>query len=168
MGGPFAVRAPSVLQTQGGRWLHCCCCSLVSALCFPALTQGRLITTGFQSRLRKEWIWLWRSSTLMPGSSTILSSSEVCYCQTSRYSNVYLFLRQKRDFCLMSESVLQPGFDVTFIYHHFYLRATNCPKGTTDSTGCQFRNDRVSFVCCRCVSWQSAPVMQRPRGRGPF
>lgn len=43
------------------------------------------------------------------------------------------------------ESVFQPGFDVTYIYHHFYLRATNCPKGTTDSTGCQFRNDRVSF-----------------------
>ena len=33
-----------------------------------------------------------------------------------------------------------------YIYHHFYLKATNCPKGTVDSTGCQFRNDRVSYV----------------------
>lgn len=41
----------------------------------------------------------------------------------------------------------QSGFDVTYFYHQFHLKATKCQKGTTDSTACKFRNDRVSFVC---------------------
>lgn len=40
---------------------------------------------------------------------------------------------------------LQPGFGVAYIFHHFYLKATTCPRGTTDTSGCQLRNDRVSL-----------------------
>lgn len=40
-------------------------------------------------------------------------------------------------------SFMQPGFGVAFIYHHFYLKATTCPKETADVTGCRHRNDRV-------------------------
>lgn len=66
-----------------------------------------------------------------------------------------------------SSFFFQPGFDVIYIFHHFYLKATNCPKGTVDSTGCQLRNDRVSLVCCRvallnslCEMWSSrVPVL---------
>lgn len=48
--------------------------------------------------------------------------------------------------------MLQSGFGVAFIYHHFYLKATTCPKGTSDVSGCRHRNDRVSvFFFCRCV-----------------
>lgn len=46
----------------------------------------------------------------------------------------------------------QSGFDVSYIYHHFYLKASKCPKGTVDSSACRYRNDRVSFVWLRAVS----------------
>lgn len=44
----------------------------------------------------------------------------------------------------LSHSPSQAGFDVVFIYHRFYLKATRCPKGTEDPAGCSFRNDVVS------------------------
>ncbi|KAG7231198.1 hypothetical protein INR49_012029 [Caranx melampygus] len=31
------------------------------------------------------------------------------------------------------KSDIEAGFDVSYIYHHFYLKATKCPKGTVDS-----------------------------------
>lgn len=86
VGGPLhgTVHPPSVLQTQGGRWLHyCCCCSALGLCCLP-LMQRRIITIDLTNHSRKEWIWPWRSSTLMLESNTILSSSEVSYCQTFR------------------------------------------------------------------------------------
>ncbi|KAM4718408.1 uncharacterized protein FYW61_016245 [Anableps anableps] len=41
------------------------------------------------------------------------------------------------------------GFGVRFLYHHFYLKPTKCPKGTTisDSQRCPFRNDRPLMDC---------------------
>ncbi|KAJ3611198.1 hypothetical protein NHX12_021214 [Muraenolepis orangiensis] len=44
----------------------------------------------------------------------------------------------------LSQSDIQPGFDVSYIYHRFYLKATRCPRGTVDTSNCPFRNDRVS------------------------
>lgn len=46
-------------------------------------------------------------------------------------------------------ALLQSGFGVSYIYHHFYLKPTTCPKGTTDTNAqrCRFRNDRVSKSC---------------------
>lgn len=57
-----------------------------------------------------------------------------------------------RDFCKLLISNPPPplspqaGFNVNYVYHHFYLKATKCPKGTVDSAACQYRNDRVSFA----------------------
>lgn len=43
-------------------------------------------------------------------------------------------------------ALLQSGFGVSYLYHHFYLKPTKCAKGTTESNPqrCPFRNDRVS------------------------
>uniref|UniRef100_A0AAQ4PNU7 Retinoic acid receptor responder protein 2 n=1 Tax=Gasterosteus aculeatus aculeatus TaxID=481459 RepID=A0AAQ4PNU7_GASAC len=51
-----------------------------------------------------------------------------------------------RFFRSIDKSDIEAGFDVTYIYHHFYLKATKCPRGTVDATSCRFRNDRVRFV----------------------
>ncbi|XP_073344917.1 uncharacterized protein [Pagrus major] len=69
----------------------------------------------------------------------------------------FLFLRS----VLVSD--IQPGFDVTYIYHHFYLKATHCPKGTVDSTGCQFRNDRPLIDCAVCYKTFRDQIEQEPK-----
>ncbi|KAM6908305.1 uncharacterized protein PEZ65_016595 [Lycodopsis pacificus] len=56
----------------------------------------------------------------------------------------FLFLRS------ITKSKIEPGFDVTYIYHNFYLKATNCQKGTVDATSCRFRNDRQLIDCAVC------------------
>ncbi|KAF3836319.1 hypothetical protein F7725_028877 [Dissostichus mawsoni] len=56
----------------------------------------------------------------------------------------FLFFRS------ITKSDIKPGFEVTYVYHHFYLKATKCPKGTVDSTACQFRNDRPLIDCTVC------------------
>lgn len=47
---------------------------------------------------------------------------------------------------------MQSGFGVAFIYHHFYLKPTTCPKRTADASGCRHRNDRVSVFSSAGVS----------------
>ncbi|KAF3703726.1 hypothetical protein EXN66_Car019414 [Channa argus] len=42
----------------------------------------------------------------------------------------------------VTTSETELGFGVTYVFNHFYLKATKCQKGTTDSRTCQFRNDR--------------------------
>ncbi|XP_076617158.1 uncharacterized protein LOC143339679 [Chaetodon auriga] len=69
----------------------------------------------------------------------------------------FLFLRS----VLLSD--IQSGFDVKYIYHHFYLKATNCPKGTVDSTGCQFRNDRPLIDCAVCYKTFRDEIEQEPK-----
>ncbi|KAM7390254.1 hypothetical protein PAMA_008432 [Pampus argenteus] len=54
------------------------------------------------------------------------------------------------------------GFDVSYIYHHFYLKATKCQKGTVDSTGCQFRNDRPLIDCAVCYKTFGGNIEQEP------
>lgn len=82
--GRWTVHPHSVLHSQGGRWLHyCCCCSALGLCCLP-LMQRRIITIDLTNHSRKEWIWPWRGSTLMLESNTILSSSEVSCSQTFR------------------------------------------------------------------------------------
>ncbi|KAM3593558.1 uncharacterized protein V6R79_015459 [Siganus canaliculatus] len=49
---------------------------------------------------------------------------------------------------LLSDIV--PGFDVSYIYHRFYLKATNCRRGIADSSACQPRNDRPLIDCAVC------------------
>eukprot|EP00064_Thunnus_orientalis_P009671 superscaffoldBa00001242_g9696 len=70
--------------------------------------------------------------------------------------NHFLFFRS------IAQSDIEPGFDVTYIYHHFYLKATKCPKGTVDSTGCQFRNDRPLIDCAVCYKTFGGNIEQEP------
>lgn len=52
----------------------------------------------------------------------------------------------------------QPGFDVSYINHHFYLKATRCLKGSVESK-CRFRSDRVSDLLWRV--WNVRLVLTR-------
>ncbi|XP_074549903.1 retinoic acid receptor responder protein 2-like [Halichoeres trimaculatus] len=61
------------------------------------------------------------------------------------------------------QSDIEPGFDVKFIYHHFLLKATKCPKGTADPTGCQFRNDRPLIDCGVCYKTYTGNIEQEPK-----
>ncbi|XP_078147550.1 uncharacterized protein LOC144543493 [Centroberyx gerrardi] len=69
----------------------------------------------------------------------------------------FLFFRS------LMKSDIQPGFDVTYIYHNFYLKATKCPKGTVDSNQCQFRNDRPLIDCAVCYKTFAGEIEQDPK-----
>ncbi|KAK5878120.1 hypothetical protein CesoFtcFv8_025558 [Champsocephalus esox] len=69
----------------------------------------------------------------------------------------FLFFRS------ITKSDISPGFDVTYVYHHFYLKATKCPKGTVDSTACQFRNDRPLIDCAVCYKTFREEIEQEPK-----
>ncbi|XP_068604276.1 retinoic acid receptor responder protein 2-like [Brachionichthys hirsutus] len=61
------------------------------------------------------------------------------------------------------QSDMEPGFDVKYIYHHFYLKATRCPRGTTNSTSCRFRNDRPLMDCIACYKTFREAVEPEPK-----
>uniref|UniRef100_A0A673CU82 Retinoic acid receptor responder protein 2 n=1 Tax=Sphaeramia orbicularis TaxID=375764 RepID=A0A673CU82_9TELE len=69
----------------------------------------------------------------------------------------FLFFRS------ITKSHIEPGFDVTYVYHHFYLKATKCEKGTTDSSACQFRNDRPLIDCAVCYKTFGGQIEQDPK-----
>ncbi|XP_042366717.1 uncharacterized protein si:ch1073-406l10.2 [Plectropomus leopardus] len=69
----------------------------------------------------------------------------------------FLFFRS------VSKSDIEPGFDVSYIYHHFYLKATKCAKGTVDSASCQFRNDRPLIDCAICYKMFGGEIEQEPK-----
>ncbi|XP_044033385.1 uncharacterized protein LOC122867082, partial [Siniperca chuatsi] len=69
----------------------------------------------------------------------------------------FLFLRS------ITKSDIESGFDVSYIYHHFYLKATKCQKGTVDSTACQFRNDRPLIDCAVCYKTFGGEIEQEPK-----
>ncbi|KAM4606394.1 uncharacterized protein ACJ7VT_016601 [Polymixia lowei] len=69
----------------------------------------------------------------------------------------FLFFRS------LIQSDIQPGFDVVYIYHNFYLKATDCPKGNVDSSQCRFRNDRPLIDCTACYKTFSGEIEQEPR-----
>ncbi|KAG7526517.1 hypothetical protein JOB18_041264 [Solea senegalensis] len=69
----------------------------------------------------------------------------------------FLFLKS------LVRSDIEPGFDVIYVYHNFYLKATRCPKGTVDSTGCQFRNDRPLMDCAVCYKAFRGEIQDEPK-----
>ncbi|XP_068438344.1 uncharacterized protein si:ch1073-406l10.2 [Clinocottus analis] len=69
----------------------------------------------------------------------------------------FLFLRS------LEKSDIEPGFDVTYIYHHFYLKATKCQKGTVDVSSCHFRNDRPLIDCAVCYKTFQGEIEQEPK-----
>ncbi|KAK0143968.1 hypothetical protein N1851_017702 [Merluccius polli] len=68
-----------------------------------------------------------------------------------------------RFFRTVSQSDIQPGFDVSYIYHHFYLKATVCPRGTVDASDCAFRNDRPLFDCATCYKTFAGEIEASPK-----
>ncbi|KAJ3611197.1 hypothetical protein NHX12_021214 [Muraenolepis orangiensis] len=63
----------------------------------------------------------------------------------------------------LSQSDIQPGFDVSYIYHRFYLKATRCPRGTVDTSNCPFRNDRPLMDCAVCYKTFAGAVETTPK-----
>ncbi|KAK2812890.1 hypothetical protein Q5P01_000937 [Channa striata] len=71
--------------------------------------------------------------------------------------NHFLFYRS------LTPSETELGFGVKYIYHHFYLKATKCQKGTTDSSSCRFRNDRPLIDCAVCYKTLEGEIEQEPK-----
>ncbi|KAL6097659.1 uncharacterized protein ACO6RY_13147 [Pungitius sinensis] len=69
----------------------------------------------------------------------------------------FLFFRS------IEKSDIEAGFDVTYIYHHFYLKATKCQRGTADATACRFRNDRPLIDCAVCYKTFRGGIEQEPK-----
>uniref|UniRef100_A0A7N6BBF0 Retinoic acid receptor responder protein 2 n=1 Tax=Anabas testudineus TaxID=64144 RepID=A0A7N6BBF0_ANATE len=63
----------------------------------------------------------------------------------------------------VTKSDTEIGFDVRNVYHQFHLKATKCQKGTTDSTACQFRNDRPLIDCAVCYKTFRGEIEQEPK-----
>ncbi|XP_034428612.1 uncharacterized protein LOC117754067 [Hippoglossus hippoglossus] len=63
----------------------------------------------------------------------------------------------------VTKSDIEPGFDVSYIYHHFYLKATKCQRGTVDSSACRFRNDRPLVDCAVCYKTFREEIEQEPK-----
>ncbi|KAF7667988.1 hypothetical protein LDENG_00037540 [Lucifuga dentata] len=61
------------------------------------------------------------------------------------------------------KSDIESGFNLSYIYHHFYLKATKCPKGTVDGTACQFRNDRPLIDCAVCYKTFNGGIEPEPK-----
>ncbi|NP_001373462.1 uncharacterized protein LOC100536977 precursor [Danio rerio] len=64
----------------------------------------------------------------------------------------------------LQQSKIEAGFDVTFIYHKFYLKATKCKRGTenADTTTCAFRNDRPLIDCAICYKTYAGKIEPEP------
>ncbi|XP_003439300.1 uncharacterized protein LOC100692049 [Oreochromis niloticus] len=69
----------------------------------------------------------------------------------------YVFLRS------VSKSDYEMGFDVSFFYHHFYLKPTTCEKGTVDSSACEPRNDRPLMDCAVCYKMYRGEIEPEPK-----
>lgn len=62
-------------------------------------------------------------------------------------------------------SHLDVGFGKSFFYHHFYLKATTCAKGTENpnSSKCPFRNDRPLLDCVACYNIYNGNIEPSPK-----
>ncbi|KAJ8268451.1 hypothetical protein COCON_G00136230 [Conger conger] len=62
-------------------------------------------------------------------------------------------------------SNVEPGFDVNYIYHNFYLKPTKCSKDTVDPNpkNCPFRNDRPLVDCTVCYKTFSGAIENEPK-----
>uniref|UniRef100_A0A1A8RF30 Retinoic acid receptor responder protein 2 n=1 Tax=Nothobranchius rachovii TaxID=451742 RepID=A0A1A8RF30_9TELE len=63
----------------------------------------------------------------------------------------------------VEKSATEPGFDVSYILHHFLLRATRCQKGTVETAGCQFRDDRPPIDCTVCYKTHRGEIEPEPK-----
>ncbi|KAA0704728.1 hypothetical protein E1301_Tti000957 [Triplophysa tibetana] len=68
-------------------------------------------------------------------------------------------------FSSIQQSQIEAGFDVTYIYQHFYLKPTKCVRGTenADATKCAFRNDRPLIDCAVCFKTYAGEIEPDPK-----
>uniref|UniRef100_A0A672RMU7 Retinoic acid receptor responder protein 2 n=1 Tax=Sinocyclocheilus grahami TaxID=75366 RepID=A0A672RMU7_SINGR len=68
-------------------------------------------------------------------------------------------------FRTVQKSQIDAGFDVVYIYHNFYLKATKCKRGTenADTTTCAFRNDRPLIDCAICYKTYAGATEEEPK-----
>ncbi|KAF4095666.1 hypothetical protein G5714_023269 [Onychostoma macrolepis] len=73
--------------------------------------------------------------------------------------NHYLFFKS------IHQAEIEAGFDVKFIYHNFYLKATECERGmeNADATTCAFRNDRPRVDCVICYKISEGEINNKPK-----
>uniref|UniRef100_A0A3B4D2E3 Retinoic acid receptor responder protein 2 n=1 Tax=Pygocentrus nattereri TaxID=42514 RepID=A0A3B4D2E3_PYGNA len=65
----------------------------------------------------------------------------------------------------IEKSSIEAGFEVTYIYHNFYLKATKCSRGITkaDPKKCAFRNDRPLIDCGICYKLYAGEIEKEPK-----
>uniref|UniRef100_UPI0037E8F4FB uncharacterized protein n=1 Tax=Semicossyphus pulcher TaxID=241346 RepID=UPI0037E8F4FB len=65
----------------------------------------------------------------------------------------------------LDKSEIEAGFGVKYLYHHFYLKPTTCPKGTSDSSPrrCPFRNNRPLMDCAVCYKTAADQIESSPK-----
>lgn len=65
----------------------------------------------------------------------------------------------------LEKSDIDGGFGVNYVYHHFYAKATRCPKGTSNAnpTKCAFRNDRPLIDCGICYRMYKGEIQTEPK-----
>ncbi|CAL8398856.1 unnamed protein product [Arctogadus glacialis] len=63
----------------------------------------------------------------------------------------------------LGQSDIQPGNDVTYIYHNFYMKATQCPKGTVDTSNCPFRENKPEIDCAICYKTIAGKIQASPK-----
>ena len=65
----------------------------------------------------------------------------------------------------VDKSEIEGGFAVKYIYHHFYMKPTTCPKGTNESSPvrCPFRNDRPLMDCAVCYKTAVEQIEASPK-----
>uniref|UniRef100_A0A8C2E6I9 Retinoic acid receptor responder protein 2 n=1 Tax=Cyprinus carpio TaxID=7962 RepID=A0A8C2E6I9_CYPCA len=73
--------------------------------------------------------------------------------------NHYLFFKS------IHRAEIEAGFDVKYIYHNFYLKATECKRGTenADATTCGFRNDQPLVDCVICYKISAGEIDEKPK-----
>ncbi|KAF6720567.1 hypothetical protein FQA47_009081 [Oryzias melastigma] len=65
-------------------------------------------------------------------------------------------------FKTVSQTNDELGFDLRYILHNFYLKATNCQRGVNDTSECQFRNDRPLIDCSVCYKTFQGEIENPP------
>ncbi|KAK2814948.1 hypothetical protein Q7C36_023214 [Tachysurus vachellii] len=82
--------------------------------------------------------------------------------QVNSYTGVqthFLFFKS------LAQSSIEAGFNVNYFYHHFYLKATKCPRGAenADLKKCPFRNDRPVIDCAVCYKTLEGEIQMEPK-----
>lgn len=65
----------------------------------------------------------------------------------------------------LEKSDIDGGFGVNYVYHHFYVKSTRCPKGTSNAnpTKCAFKNDRPLIDCGICYKMYKGEMQNEPK-----